>query len=417
MLPLLPDFCFPEGLHVRQMSFNDSASDFHQILYGQNVLVRSANWFIFTLKAPEEWLQINADWDRPNKDKEVLYCVCLQVNDLLDNVVAPKIICLLSYHACFELHFEVLTKLLAIQRLRRLQNMANPSPGALSQLQVEHLGAEEMMLLVNYQQAATPQPHLTVHLELTSVDSLKLAYPPDMWRMDTEWLCPCLFSTLRFQDFYWLVMAHMLEKSIVFVSSNLGLLTACVLSLNAIIRPFKWPHLLSPILPFSLREILEAPVPLLIGLASSPPKRKNFAHVIWVMLDEPKINKRVQAKDTLVREVKEPYADNLKQWLSVAYKHFVSDKPIFLPTAAQRNAASEIVKQIRTYWDSLLFGLPEAPPVVPGGNYLDVEGMSRSLISGTPAADQRFLQPFLQSQLFVNHVEERYAVIKDIDTT
>lgn len=389
------------------MSFNDSASDFHQILYGQNVLIRSANWFIFTLKAPEEWLQVNSDWDRPNKDKEVLYCVCLQVNDLLESVVAPKILCLLSYHACFELHFEVLTKLLAIQRLRRLQNMA--APGAISMLQAEHLGAEEMMLLVNYQQTPPPQPLAPVVLELTSVDSLRLNYPADIWRMDVEWVCPLLFSMLRFQDFYWLMMAHMLEKSVVFVSSNLGLLTSCVLAMTAIIRPFKWPHLLSPILPFSLHEILEAPVPLIVGLASAPAKRKNYAHVIWVMLDEPRINKRVQAKDALVRDVKEPYAENLKQWLSVAYKHFASEKPIFLPSAAQRNAAAEIVKQTKQYWESLLITLPEVPPLVPGGNYLDVDGLSASIMSVMPTPDHRFLKPFLQTQLFVNHVEERYA--------
>ena len=58
----------------------------------------------------------------------------------------------------------------------------------------------------------------------------------------------------------------MLEKSIVFVSESPGLLTSAVLGIYNLIRPFIWPHVVVPILPLSLFEILEAPVPILIGI-------------------------------------------------------------------------------------------------------------------------------------------------------
>jgi hypothetical protein len=61
---------------------------------------------------------------------------------------------------------------------------------------------------------------------------------------------------------------------------------------------------------------------------------------------------------------------------------------------------------MRTYWDSLLLGLLEAPPEVPGDNYEDIEGIRGSVISGTSAADQHLLAPFSQSQLFMNYVAE-----------
>lgn len=49
---------------------------------------------------------------------------------------------------------------------------------------------------------------------------------------------------------------------------NIGILSAVVLSIIPLMRPFAWQSLLLPILPVqdSMLDILEAPVPFILGV-------------------------------------------------------------------------------------------------------------------------------------------------------
>lgn len=58
----------------------------------------------------------------------------------------------------------------------------------------------------------------------------------------------------------------MLEKSVIFVSDNLPLLSSAVLGMQCFLNPFKWCHVSIPILPKSLLDMIEAPVPFILGL-------------------------------------------------------------------------------------------------------------------------------------------------------
>ena len=83
---------------------------------------------------------------------------------------------------------------------------------------------------------------------------------------DVIWYCSCLFSSISLNNFYKVLLSVMLEKSVVFVSENLGLLTSSVLGIYKLLKPFQWPHVIVPVLPYSLYEILDAPVPVLLGV-------------------------------------------------------------------------------------------------------------------------------------------------------
>lgn len=63
----------------------------------------------------------------------------------------------------------------------------------------------------------------------------------------------------------------LLEKQLVMFCPNIGLLSACVLSLIPLLRPFSWHSLLMPVLPDKLLGFLEAPVPFIIGVQVSAP--------------------------------------------------------------------------------------------------------------------------------------------------
>ncbi|CAH2060903.1 unnamed protein product, partial [Thlaspi arvense] len=58
----------------------------------------------------------------------------------------------------------------------------------------------------------------------------------------------------------------LLEKQIVFICSNLGLLAASVLSIIPVICPFRWQSFLMPVLPDDMLESLDAPVPYIVSL-------------------------------------------------------------------------------------------------------------------------------------------------------
>jgi len=62
-----------------------------------------------------------------------------------------------------------------------------------------------------------------------------------------------------------LLKAILLEKTIIFVGDE-HMLAQFILGFNSLISPFKWCFSLIPILPVALLDMLEAPVPLIVGI-------------------------------------------------------------------------------------------------------------------------------------------------------
>ncbi|KEG15193.1 Suppression of tumorigenicity 5 [Trypanosoma grayi] len=61
----------------------------------------------------------------------------------------------------------------------------------------------------------------------------------------------------------------LLEKHIIVVGPNFGIVSHVVMALQTLISPFDWMHILIPILPTSLLEVLAAPPPYLVGILTS----------------------------------------------------------------------------------------------------------------------------------------------------
>lgn len=86
---------------------------------------------------------------------------------------------------------------------------------------------------------------------------------------DSAWFCPCVFSIFDLENFYLIWSALLLEKSVVFISSNLTLLSSVMLGFKSLLAPFSWCHVMIPILPAALVDILDAPVPFMVGITRS----------------------------------------------------------------------------------------------------------------------------------------------------
>ncbi|KAJ0031095.1 hypothetical protein Pint_13484 [Pistacia integerrima] len=82
----------------------------------------------------------------------------------------------------------------------------------------------------------------------------------------STWTVACLCGSLRLENVLTMFAAALLEKQIIVVCSNLGILSASVLSIIPLIRPYQWQSLLMPVLPNDMLDFLDAPVPYIVSV-------------------------------------------------------------------------------------------------------------------------------------------------------
>jgi len=58
----------------------------------------------------------------------------------------------------------------------------------------------------------------------------------------------------------------LLERKLLFISRNIGILSLCIEAVQSMLYPFVWQHTLVPILPKAMSEIAAAPTPYIMGI-------------------------------------------------------------------------------------------------------------------------------------------------------
>ena len=79
-----------------------------------------------------------------------------------------------------------------------------------------------------------------------------------------------LFETFSAQIIIKLISAVLLEQKIVVVSKNLHTLTAIIFTIISLLEPFSYQGIVIPILHQGLIDVLDAPVPFIVGMNVSP---------------------------------------------------------------------------------------------------------------------------------------------------
>ncbi len=98
--------------------------------------------------------------------------------------------------------------------------------------------------------------------------SFKYTYP-DIYEENfiaIEWLADRFFNIFDYATFHGILGRILLEQSFLFICDNIQTLTSVVLGFSYMIQPFKWPYILVPNLPIDLLNMIESPVPYLIGI-------------------------------------------------------------------------------------------------------------------------------------------------------
>uniref|UniRef100_A0A0E0K5W1 UDENN domain-containing protein n=1 Tax=Oryza punctata TaxID=4537 RepID=A0A0E0K5W1_ORYPU len=172
----------------------------------------------------------------------------------------------------------------------------------------------------------------------------------------SAWAVASICGCLRLEHVMTLFAAALLEKQIVIVCSNLGMLSASVLSIIPLIRPYQWQSLLIPVLPNDMTDFLDAPVPYIVGVQNKTSDlHSRLANA--VVIDA---NKN-QIKSTSVPQL--PQQKELLSALRPYHSRLVGEsflarkRPVYECTDAQVEAAKGFLAVLRSYLDSLCSNL------------------------------------------------------------
>ncbi|CAG7900404.1 unnamed protein product [Brassica rapa] len=214
------------------------------------------------------------------------------------------------------------------------------------------------------------------------------------------WTTATVCRILSLETILSLLAGVLLEKQIVVICPNLGVLSAIVLSLVPMIRPFQWQSLLLPVLPGRMFDFLEAPVPFLVGIHSKPTDWKvKTSNLILVNI----INNQVkicnmpalpQRRELMAQLT--PIHATLAHHSSTARKH-----PVYKCNQVQAEAATKFLGVMRDYMESLCSDLHSHTITSVQSNSDRVSLLLKdSFIDSFSGRDRPFIKLFVDTQLF-----------------
>lgn len=298
----------------RKLDLNESvANQISEVIYQAHY--RDGNSFTVKIDSEEK------DQDRD------FYACFVNFEDLGSGVngeqaILPVCYCMLSFCPCFELHFSVLNRMLDLKRTSRCDvTQVFLETGDVSIFLSENsISLEEQALLSNYYtylNQISLEKDLSIVIPLDSVENIEYDFPEDLKFLDQLWFCPLLFSSLRLSDFYRIFCAILQEKSVVFFSKNLDLLTSSVLAFNSLLQPLRWQYPLIPLLTKSQEKIIAENKSFIFGINH---KHKKFLRkrVYWyVNLDKGYI--RPCGDKFSMLQVHFPFTYNLEEFIKENY--------------------------------------------------------------------------------------------------
>ncbi|KAE8667085.1 DENN domain-containing protein isoform 2 [Hibiscus syriacus] len=186
-------------------------------------------------------------------------------------------------------------------------------------------------------------------------------------------------TSLEFAEVLTIFSGSLLEKQIVVVCSNLGILSAIVLSIVPLICPYQWQSLLMPVLPDDMLDFLDAPVPYMMK-ASTIPQLPQHRELFACL---------------------SPYHAKL-----VGESYLGRKRPVYECTDVQVEAAKGFLSVLRSYLDSLCSNMRSHTITNVQSNNDKVSLLLKeSFIDSFPSRDRPFMKLFVDTQLFTVHTD------------
>lgn len=169
--------------------------------------------------------------------------------------------------------------------------------------------------------------------------------PPEDLPICAYSLSNSLFRCLGCKGVLTLLSAALAESRILFFSSNASLLPAVCESLRILLYPLKWAHVYLPVVPAPLLDLVQAPVPFILGTLTKwmdliP--TECLCDVVLVDLDTGAIDNMTTGIDDIIT----PFPPKIEKWLLCALQHVItSDASLsstFLPTNTSTSSEKNI---------------------------------------------------------------------------
>ncbi|GAQ83578.1 DENN domain containing protein [Klebsormidium nitens] len=215
------------------------------------------------------------------------------------------------------------------------------------------------------------------------------------------WSVATLCRALSLENVMSMLVSALLEKQIVVICPNLGVLSAIVLSIVPLLRPFMWQCLLLPVLPADLLVFLEAPVPFLIGLQHKTAEvRSKIAPLIRVNVYKNKVKMTSTVppipKAKQLAAALEPFHAKLAATAGESRR-----RPAFKTTEAQAKAVEGFLAVLRGYLESLCSDLRAHTITDVGASGDRVSLLLKdSFIDSFSHKDRPFIKVFVETQMF-----------------
>ncbi|RDX91279.1 DENN domain-containing protein 5B, partial [Mucuna pruriens] len=242
-------------------------------------------------------------------------------------------------------------------------------------------------------------------------DNAKLAAAEEALALSV-WSMSTICRVLSLDSVLALITGVLLEKQVVVVCPNLGVLSSTVLSLVPMIRPFQWQSLLLPVLPERMIDFLDAPVPYIVGIQHKPDdlnmKTTNLV-LVNILNDQVTmcpLPKLPQHKD-LVGQLS-PIHARLTRERTIARKH-----PVHRCNEVQAEASTQFLNIMWHYLESLCSDLKSHTITSVQSNNDRVSLLLKdSFIDSFPSRDQPFIKLFVDTQLFTVLSDSRLSSIE-----
>lgn len=214
------------------------------------------------------------------------------------------------------------------------------------------------------------------------------------------WTVATVCRALSLESLLALLAGTLLEKQIVVICPNLGILSAVVLSLIPMIRPFEWQSLLLPVLPKAMLDFLEAPVPFIVGIQhKTNDVSSKISNIIRVNVYKdqvktfslPQLPRQKELSSAL-----EPFHAKLAAEGDSARKH-----PAYKCNEVQTKAAEDFLAVLRSYFESFFSDLRSHTITNVQSNNDRVSLLLKdSFVDSFPIRDQSFIKLLVDTQLF-----------------
>lgn len=226
------------------------------------------------------------------------------------------------------------------------------------------------------------------------------------------WTTATICRVLSLEGILALLTGVLLEKQVIVVGSNLGVLSAVVLSIIPMIRPFEWQSLFLSILPGKMLDFLDAPVPYIVGLKNKPADLKIKTSSL-VLVNVARDQVKMCSLPSLPRQ-KELYSELRPIHTALAGHSGMAEKhPVYKCNEEQAEAATRFLDVMKRYMESLCADLRSYTITsVQSDNDRVSLLLKDSFIDSFSSRDRPFIKLFVDTQMFSVLSDSRLATFE-----